>query len=148
MNVVLDVNATDMPVLKSLEINGKLSFEYGGDRALKSYKIWVRAGELHVGNATHPFDAKADIILYGNDVEEHWAYTASTEVGNKGLVINGKVFLYGAARTTATKGRLQRTAYAQQDEIYIPANMDWAVGETIGIAATNMRTMDFDYCKI
>lgn len=30
----------------------------------------------------------------------------------------------------------------------MPPALDWAVGETLGIAATNMRTMDFDYCKI
>jgi len=148
MNIVLDVPAADMPILTSLEINGKLKFQDGSDKALKAYKIWVRAGELQIGNATVPFDARADITLYGNDLEEYWAYTASTEVGNKGLIVTGKVYMYGAARSTATTGRLLATAYAGQDEIYIPANLDWAVGETIGIAATNMRTMDFDYCKI
>jgi len=112
MNIVLDVNATDMPILKSLEINGKLRFQDGSDKALKSYKIWVRAGELHIGNATHPFNSRADITMYGNDLEEYWAYTASTEVGNKGLIITGKVYMYGAARGTATKGRLYRSAYA------------------------------------
>jgi hypothetical protein len=112
MNIVLDVNATDMPILKSLEINGKLRFQAGFDRALKSYKIWVRAGEMHIGNATHPFDSRADITLYGNDLEEYWAYTASTEVGNKGLIITGKVYMYGEVRGTATKGRLYRSAYA------------------------------------
>jgi hypothetical protein len=106
MNIVLDVNATDMPILKSLEINGKLKFQGGSDKALKSYKIWVRAGEMHIGNATHPFDSRADITLYGNDLEEYWAYTASTEVGNKGLIITGKVYMYGEARGTAVKGRL------------------------------------------
>lgn len=35
-----------------------------------------------------------------------------------------------------------------QNEVYIESGLDWAIGETFGIAATNMRTMDFDYCEI
>ena len=53
MNIELDLPAVKMPKLKSLEINGQLTFDYGEDRAIKAHRIWVRAGTLNIGNATH-----------------------------------------------------------------------------------------------
>jgi hypothetical protein len=37
MNVILDVPAADMPKLRSLEINGQLTFEHGEDRMIRSH---------------------------------------------------------------------------------------------------------------
>jgi hypothetical protein len=33
----------------------------GTDLALHARQIWVRGGELEIGNATHPFEANAEI---------------------------------------------------------------------------------------
>ena len=111
MHILLDIPASEAVKLRSVEINGKLTFKLGADRALNAYKIWVRAGELHIGSALEPFDSKATITLLGNNLEEYWSYTASTETGNKGLVITGKAFMYGINRPVV-KGRLRQTAYA------------------------------------
>ena len=54
--------------------------------------------------------------------------------------------MYGQSRDYSC--RLLETAYVGDDELKIEPGLDWQAGETIGIAATNMRTMDFDYCKI
>ena len=69
MNLILDIPAEEMPKLTSIEINGKLTFQPGEDRALNAYKIWVRAGEMWIGTEEEPFDAKATITLLGDNTE-------------------------------------------------------------------------------
>ena len=47
-----------------------------------------------------------------------------------------------------TRTRLQETVYAGDNKLKVPYSLDWQVGEKLGIAATNMRTMDYDECTI
>lgn len=55
-NMLYDLPADGVvPKLKSLQINGYLTFEDGADRLLMSHSIWVRTGVLNIGNETHPF---------------------------------------------------------------------------------------------
>ena len=44
--------------------------------------------------------------------------------------------------------RLLETVYAGENVLKVPAGLDWQVGEKLGVAATNMRTMDYDECTI
>ena len=55
--------------------------------------------------------------------------------------------MYGQQRAV-TRTRLRETAYAGGDKLRVDAGLDWEAGEVIGIAATNMRTLDFDECTI
>ena len=64
-NMVYDVPANESVKLKMLTINGRLSFDDTADRTLKAEHIFVKLGELYVGNTTTPFKHKADIVLYG-----------------------------------------------------------------------------------
>ena len=57
MNILYDIAAVDAVELRSLEINGQLTFEVGADRMLKAHNIWVRAGTLNIGTENNPFDA-------------------------------------------------------------------------------------------
>ena len=147
MNIILDIPAADMPALKSLEINGKLMFAYEEDRALLANSIWVRGGELWIGSPLRPFDSKATITLLGDNTDEHWSFSSAVEAGNKNLVITGDVHMHGTARDV-TSCRLLATAYAGGNSLNVGRNLDWAQGEMIGVAATNMRTMDYDECTI
>lgn len=61
-------------------------------------------------------------------------------------MVTNNAFLYGTPRSS--KARLLRTAEVGAKNITVEPGLDWQVGETIGLAATNMRTMDFDYCVI
>ena len=63
-NMVLDLPIT--PILSSLEIDGRLTFLPGMNITLQAKIIFVRAGELNIGNVTDPFNATATILLYGN----------------------------------------------------------------------------------
>ena len=93
-----DLNVTDSPRLKSLEVNGKLIFLEGEDRILKTYNLWVRAGYFQIGNVTHPFPNKATIELQGDNTENFFSFTRSIEAGNKNLVINSDVSMVGLPR--------------------------------------------------
>ena len=53
MYVILDEEV--LPRFRSLEINGKLAFAHGFDHAISTYKLWVRAGELHIGSEQNPY---------------------------------------------------------------------------------------------
>jgi hypothetical protein len=99
MNIELDLPAADMPKLKSLEINGQLTFDYGEDRAIKAHRIWVRAGTLNIGSATQPFDKKATVELLGDNIFGYWSISSSWETGNKNLVVTGTVNMFGTAPT-------------------------------------------------
>ena len=44
--------------------------------------------------------------------------------------------------------RLRQTAVAGSNKLMVDALLDWQVGEKVGVAATNMRTMDYDECTI
>ena len=61
--MLYDIPISQTPVLNSLEINGRLTFEEGQDRIMKVYNLWVRAGELNIGSAAVPFPNKATIEL-------------------------------------------------------------------------------------
>jgi len=53
--------------------------------------LYVRAGELIIGNQTHPYNGEAKIVLYGEPNDETLAYSMTVETGNKVLAIVGKV---------------------------------------------------------
>jgi len=111
--MMYDLPVEDSPVLKSLQINGHLTFMPGADRHLKAYNLWVRAGKLNIGEEGSPFVNNAQITLYGDNSEDYWAFTKMIEAGNKNLVITGDVNMYGVSRDMRT--RLLRTAYAGTD---------------------------------
>jgi hypothetical protein len=64
-DMILDIAET--PILNSLEINGILTFnDTDYDITLNSHRVYVRAGELHIGNETHPYSSVATIVLHGD----------------------------------------------------------------------------------
>jgi len=63
INMLLDIPET--PILKRLEINGRLTFKEDIDVHLQAKLIWVRAGELFIGNSTHPYAKNGKITLHG-----------------------------------------------------------------------------------
>ncbi len=62
-DMVLDVSS---PALRSLTINGKLSFANDRDISLTTEWIYVPGGELQIGSEAKPFTHKATITLTDN----------------------------------------------------------------------------------
>ena len=114
MNMLYDLPIDGViPRMKSLQINGFLTFEDGADRLMMSHSIWVRSGVLNIGNETHPFESKATITLLGDNTEHYWAFTNSIEAGNKNLVVTGTANIYGTP-SLHPRSRLQLNAYPTQ----------------------------------
>ena len=60
MDVVLDV---DPPALRSLTVDGTLSFSNDIDIELETDWIYLRGGELQIGSEGNPYTRKATITL-------------------------------------------------------------------------------------
>jgi cell migration-inducing and hyaluronan-binding protein len=129
MAVVLDVSP---PALRSLTINGKLSFANNKDLELTTEWIMLH-GELQIGSETSPHTRNATITLTNNvpgeDIET---------MGDRGIMImGGTLSLHGNRKDSWTK--LAKTAAAGSTTIEVLNAGDWKKGDVIVVAST-----DFD----
>src|SRR5579863_5199438 len=106
MNVVLDVSP--MP-LRSLTINGKLSFADNKDLELTTEWIMVH-GELEIGTEAKPHTRKATITLTDNVKDEDMSGIGGTnDRSDRGIMLmGGTLNLHGNRTNSWTK--LSRTA--------------------------------------
>jgi cell migration-inducing and hyaluronan-binding protein len=129
MDVVLDVSP---PVLRSLTINGKLSFANNKDLELTTEWIMLH-GELQIGSETNPHTRKATITLTNNVPGED-----IDTMGDRGIMLmGGTLSLHGNRKSSWTK--LAKTAAAGSTTIEVLDAGDWKKGDEIVVAST-----DFD----
>ena len=129
MNVVLDVSP---PALRSLTVDGKLSFADSRDLELTSEWILLH-GELQIGSEATPHTRKATITLT-NDVPGEDIMT----MGDRGIMLmGGTLNLHGNRKDSWSK--LAKTAAAGGTSIEVLNAGDWKKGDEIVIAST-----DFD----
>src|SRR5690554_6588858 len=130
MEVVLDVSP---PTLRSLTINGKLSFANDSDIELTTDWIMLH-GELHIGSEAEPHTRNATITLVDNVPGED-----INTMGDRGIMImGGTLSLHGDRENTWTK--LAKTAEAGSTRIEVLDASGWRVGDEIVLAST-----DFDH---
>ena len=105
--MIYDVNDSMSPILNYLEIDGILTFENNGtqDLTLRSRYIFVRAGQLVIGNKTNPFLKNANIILYGEYSSREIVFASAVEAGNKILANTNLLSFYGRQRSSLTRLR-------------------------------------------
>ena len=101
--VVIDIDECAMPQLKFLEVNGLLRALNDPatlpNMALKAFNIWIRAGELRIGESpADPHLGKFTIMLLGDSKAYNWAFHGAIEVGNKAMVVTGLLNLHGNPR--------------------------------------------------
>jgi cell migration-inducing and hyaluronan-binding protein len=130
MEVVLDIAP---PALRSLTVDGKLSFADDRDIELETEWIYVRGGELQIGTEARPHMRKATITLTdkvrGEDVNT---------MGDRGIMLmRGTLSLHGDRENAWTK--LARTAEAGSSRIEVLDAGGWRAGDEIVLAST-----DFD----
>jgi hypothetical protein len=135
MNVILDVSP---PPLRSLTINGKLSFADDKDLELTTEWIMVH-GELEIGTEARPHTRKATITLTDNVKGEDMSGIGGTnDRSDRGIMLmGGTLNLHGDRKNTWTK--LARTAEAGSTSIEVLNAAGWRVGDEIVLAST-----DFD----
>ena len=135
MNVVLDVSP---PPLRSLTINGKLSFADNKDLGLSTEWVMVH-GELEIGTEAKPHTRKATITLTDNVKDEDMTGTGGTnDRSDRGIMMmGGTLSLHGTEKNSWTK--LTKTAAAGSNTIEVLNAGDWKKGDVIVLAST-----DFD----
>jgi len=128
--IVLDVSP---PALRSLTINGKLSFSDERDLELKSEWIYLAGGELSIGSEAKPHKHNATITLTDNVPNEDL-----NTMGDRGIMmLRGTLNLHGDRTNTWTK--LSKTAKAGATRIQVLNASGWRKGDVIVLAST-----DFD----
>src|SRR5580693_310482 len=135
MNVILDVSP---PPLRSLTINGKLSFADNKDLELSTEWVMVH-GELEIGTEAKPHTRKATITLTDNVKDEDMTGIGGTnDRSDRGIMMmGGTLNLHGNRTNSWTK--LSRTAEAGSNSIEVLNAAGWRVGDQIVLAST-----DFD----
>src|SRR5437764_1055266 len=135
MNVVLDVSP---PPLRSLTINGKLSFADNKDLELTTEWVMVH-GELEIGTEAKPHTRKATITLTDNVKDEDMSGIGGTnDRSDRGIMLmGGTLNLHGNRTNSWTK--LSKTAEAGSNSIEVLNAAGWRVGDEIVLAST-----DFD----
>ena len=146
--MVLDISET--PLLRSLEINGRLTVNNSEDKyVLKSYLIWVRSGELIVGTEETPFMGNVTFELHGDRSSlDIYFHEEMFEAGNKVIANTGKLRMYG--KNVGTKWtRLAETAQAGQSYIVLVDDpTDWTVNDELGIAPSGRNYEERDFAVI
>src|ERR1700723_3726275 len=135
MNVILDVSP---PALRSLTINGKLSFADNKDLELTTEWVMVH-GELEIGTEAKPHTRKATITLTDNVKDEDMSGTGgTTDRSDRGIMLmGGTLNLHGNRTNSWTK--LSKTAEAGSNSIEVLNAAGWRAGDAIVLAST-----DFD----
>jgi cell migration-inducing and hyaluronan-binding protein len=133
MNVVLDVTP---PPLRSLTINGKLSFADNKDLELTTEWIMLH-GELEIGTEAKPHTRKATITLTDNVKDEDMSGVGGTnDRSDRGIMLmGGTLNLHGNRTNSWTK--LSKTAEAASNSIEVLSAAGWQVGDVIVLASTD-----------
>ena len=129
-DIVLDVSP---PALRSLTINGKLSFSNDLDLELKSEWIYLPGGELDIGSEAKPYTRQATITLTDTVPDENIG-----SMGDRGIMLRGGTLSLHGDRTNAWT-KLARTARAGSARIDVLNAGGWRKGDEIVLAST-----DFD----
>jgi cell migration-inducing and hyaluronan-binding protein len=135
MNVILDVSP---PPLRSLTINGKLSFADNKDLELTTEWVMVH-GELEIGTEAKPHTRKATITLTDNVKDEDMSGVGgANDRSDRGIMMmGGTLSLHGNRTNSWTK--LSKTAEAGSNSIEVLNAAGWRAGDMIVLAST-----DFD----
>lgn len=126
--VVLDLAP---PALRSLTVDGKLTFSNERDLELVTDWIYLRGGELEIGTEAKPHTRKATITLTdkvkGEDINT---------MGDRGIMMmRGTLSLHGDRENAWTK--LAQTAQKGSKRIKVLNASGWRAGDEIVLASTD-----------
>src|SRR6187399_790394 len=126
--VMLDVSP---PELRSLTVQGKLTFADERDLALTTEWIYVPGGELQIGTEARPFQHNATITLTDTVPGEN-----INTMGDRGIMmLSGTLELHGNRDHSWT--RLDGTARAGSTSIKVLDASEWRTGDEIVLASTD-----------
>jgi hypothetical protein len=144
-NFIYDLE--DSPVYNYVQINGRVTFMQDAPKLrLNAKYIFVRTGELIVGNESDPFQGDAQITLYGEKNNQHIVYDNAIEAGNKILANTGLLSVYGKRRIS--RSRLLKSAQRGDTSITVSPGLSWNETDKIGLTSTTMNWNELDYAVI
>jgi cell migration-inducing and hyaluronan-binding protein len=128
--MVLDVSP---PALRSITVQGKLTFADERDLALTTDWIYVPGGEVQIGTEASPFQHNATITLTdtvpGEDINT---------MGDRGIMLmRGTLNMHG--NRTHTWSKLAATAPKGARQIEVLDAREWNVGDEIVLASTDFN---------
>jgi hypothetical protein len=145
--MLLDLEET--PIVGLIQINGRLTFDQTKNINFRAKHIFVRAGELIIGNATHPYEKEGRITLYGEKDSKAIVFDNAIEAGNKLIANVGKVQMYGKKRTKESQlTRLVKETAKGDTTIHVATGLDWVAGDLIGILPTSFNQLASDEGEI
>jgi len=126
----------DSPVFKSIEVNGRLTIENdGGDHQIQAQLIFVRKGELIVGNETNPFTGNANFVLHGQRSDRDIYFNDKMfEGGNKVIANTGKLNFYGSPIDVKFTRLAAKANVGDTTITIVDTPTSWKVGDQLGIA--------------
>ena len=134
--VIMDV---DPPRLSKLVVAGRLDFaDNKGDRKLNVDRMLVW-GDFNIGSSSQPFQNNAEVVLRGIRTSDTLVASDQHFLGNKNLVIFGKMRAHGRVRSAAhRRTKLTTTAAKNATNITLDTSVEthWKVGDTIVITGT------------
>lgn len=136
----------ESPIIKTLVINGRLSFLNDTNLHLQAEHIFVRSGEFFVGYKDKPFSAQAKITLHGERQSDTIVFTSAIEAGNRILVNIANVEMYGAARSGHS--RLHSEANKGSTSFKVAPGLDWRGGDLIALAPTSFSEKNGEEAKL
>lgn len=144
-DVLYDV--VESPIYRYVQINGRVTFKLDAPKLhLRAKYIFVRAGELIIGNSEMPYSGEAKITLYGDKQDEHIVYDNAIEAGNKVLANTGLISMIGTERSY--RSRLLRTANPRDTQIVVEPDLDWTENDFLALASTTVNWDELDYAKV
>ncbi len=130
VEMVLDVSP---PALRSVTVQGKLTFADERDLALTTEWIYVPGGEVQIGTEASPFQHKATITLTDKVPGEN-----VNTMGDRGIMLlRGTLNMHGNRDHTWTK--LASTAAAGATSITVLDASEWRAGDEIVLASTDFN---------
>ena len=129
----------ESPVYGIITIQGCVSFlsDNSKDQHLRAHGIYVQTGKFNIGSKTTPYTKKAKITLFGNFDSNTITTGQLVEAGNKAIVNNGEIRMYGTKRSRMS--RLTAEANKGDTTVMVEKGLDWAAGELLGFAPTGMQ---------
>lgn len=142
-DMIYDIEG-ETPIYRLIRVNGRLTFKNDlQNTTLHAKHIFIRAGELHIGNKTNPFLGNCTIMLHGEKDAKAIVYDNAIEAGNK-LIANLNIMrIYGKQRSHHFS-RLLREAKKGENKILIEKGMDITPGDRLALLPTSFDNIASD----
>jgi hypothetical protein len=134
LNLFVDIDTT--PMLNALIVEGSLIFAPELDpnhhRTFDAHIIFVRNGKMEVGTEEFPYTSKITITMHSDLLDPYLPIYGNKVIGCRYCELD----MHGPERIP-TWTMMEETAEVGANQITLKQEVDWVVGELIGVASTD-----------